>query len=355
MEFLKRLLGVSSDTAKADTSQDKTRPNQSTAAAGSVAAPEITQPGTPVQTGTPAPSVQPSIKKSAEEINEAAVVDATPMLFGVTRQLPPLDATESKPGKHVVVGLNSDVGMIRSNNQDSLYTFVGSSMSVEGTPDFGLFVVADGMGGHHDGERASAIAIRIIAQHVLENFYLPLLKTSNKDTENRPVIGEILSEAVQKANEAVSGEIPEGGTTVTAAAILRDLVYLAHVGDSRAYLIGNDGIEQITRDHSLVQRLIELDQLTPEEAAAHPQRNVLYRAIGQSENLEVDTGTRRLTPGARLLICSDGLWNQVSESNLQQIIKTAKTPQEACDHLIMLANDRGGPDNITVVLVQAPG
>jgi len=215
--------------------------------------------------------------------------------------------------------------------------------------------VADGMGGHHDGERASAIAIRIIAQHVIEQFYLPMLKAAPKDTENRPLIGEVLSEAVQKANEAVSGEIPEGGTTVTAAAILRDLVYLAHVGDSRAYLISSDGIEQITRDHSLVQRLIELDQLTPEEAAAHPQRNVLYRAIGQSENLEVDTGTRRLTPGSKLLLCSDGLWNQVSESNLQQIIKTSKTPQEACDHLIMLANDRGGPDNITVVLVQVPG
>src|SRR5689334_1079010 len=114
MEFLKRLIGLSSDSAKQDASKDLTKPNPTTAAAGSVAAPEITQPGAPASnaTGTtPTPTIQPSIKKSADEINEAAVVDATPMLFGVTRQLPPLEATESKPGKHVVYGLNSDVGM----------------------------------------------------------------------------------------------------------------------------------------------------------------------------------------------------------------------------------------------------
>src|SRR5262245_41682772 len=112
MQFLKRLIGLSSDDSKKDTSKDLTRPNANTAAAGSVAAPEITQPGAPVKDGTTVPTVQPaaqaSIKKSAEEINEAAVVDATPMLFGVTRQLPPLEATEAKPGKHVIYGLNSD-------------------------------------------------------------------------------------------------------------------------------------------------------------------------------------------------------------------------------------------------------
>src|SRR5262245_22074313 len=135
MEFLKRLIGLSSSSSKADNTLDRTKPNSTTAAAGSVAAPEITAPGGAVNTGTPTPTVattpQATIKKSAEEINEAAVMDATPMLFGVTRQLPPLEATESKPGKHVLYGLSSDVGMIRSNNQDSLYTFVGSSMSVE--------------------------------------------------------------------------------------------------------------------------------------------------------------------------------------------------------------------------------
>lgn len=137
--------------------------------------------------------------------------------------------------------------------------------------------------------------------------------------------------------------------------MLGDLAYIGHVGDSRAYLITNDNIEQITRDHSLVQRLIELDQLTPEEAVVHPQRNVLYRAIGQTENLEVDLLTRRLPPGSRLLLCSDGLWNLVPEEMILDIVRSTKTPQEACDRLITTANDRGGPDNITAILVQVPG
>ncbi len=343
MDFLRRILGI-----QPTSSNDATKPSSS-----AITAPEISAPGTPVEP-VPAPVVQNPGKRSTEEVNEAAHNDATPMLFGGTRQLPPLETFTSKPGKHVTYGLSSDIGMIRGNNQDSMFALFGTSVSVESRPDFGLFIVADGMGGHHDGERASAITIRSIAEYMTEKFYLSLLKIQTPDTE-RPIIAEVLAEAVQKANEAVSGEIPEGGTTVTAAAILGDLVYIAHVGDSRAYLISSDGIEQITRDHSLVQRLIELDQLTPEEAAAHPQRNVLYRAIGQSENLEVDAITRRLTPGSRLLLCSDGLWNQISESNLLQIIQSSKSPQDACDQLIRIANDRGGPDNITVLLIQIPG
>jgi serine/threonine protein phosphatase PrpC len=173
--------------------------------------------------------------------------------------------------------------------------------------------------------------------------------------DEKPVISEVLSDAVQLANEKVSDEIPEGGTTVTAAAIVGDLVYIAHVGDSRAYLLTGDDLEQITRDHSLVQRLIELDQLTPDEAAAHPQRNVLYRAIGQSEHIEIDTATRRLPPGSCLMLCSDGLWNQVPESKILQVVKSSATPQEACDRLVTLANESGGADNVTVVIIQVPG
>ncbi len=345
MDFLRRLLGNKPNSAE-DTA----------AKLGGAPAPEITPPGVAVDTAAPPPIVTGPLKRSPEEIAEAAATDPTPVVggaFGITRQLPPLEASP-KPGKHAIYGLGSDIGMVRSNNQDSMFTMLSATVSVEEQPDFGLFIVADGMGGHHDGERASAIAVRTIAKHVVDNFYRSLVGAATPDAD-RPIISEVLSEALQKANEAVSAEIPEGGTTVTAAALLGDLVYLAHVGDSRAYMITADGIEQITRDHSLVQRLIELDQLTPEEAAAHPQRNVLYRAIGQSENLEVDVLTHRLPAGGRLLLCSDGLWNQVSEQNLLQIVQSSKSPQEACDHLITLANDRGGPDNITAVLVQVPG
>jgi protein phosphatase len=114
-------------------------------------------------------------------------------------------------------------------------------------------------------------------------------------------------------------------------------------------------MEQITRDHSIVQRLIELDQLNPEDVADHPQKNVLYRALGQNEGLEVDTLTRRLPPSAKLLLCSDGLWNMVEERELREVATSNCTPQEACDRLIALANKHGGQDNITVIVLQLPG
>lgn len=341
MDILRRLFGVQADSAA------NAKGSGESAKSGGPA-PEIAAPGAAINAAAPAPMVQSPTKR--QDVAEVDNVEPPPP-FGATRQLPPIEPA-GKSGKHAIYGLSSDIGMVRTNNQDSLFALFCSLMSVETQPDFGLFVVADGMGGHHDGERASAIAVRTIAKHVIENFFQGMFQGPDAD---KPIISEVLSEAVQKANDAVSGEIPEGGTTVTAAALLGDLVYIAHVGDSRAYLITSDGIEQITRDHSLVQRLIELDQLTPEEAAAHPQRNVLYRAIGQSENLEVDAITHRLPAGARLILCSDGLWNQVSPSNIQQIVQAAKNPQEACDKLIAVANERGGPDNITVVLIQIPG
>src|SRR5258708_9068347 len=353
MDFLRRLFGLQST----DASKDLTRPSVSrTGAPGpesSAPGPATEPPPAPIVESPPKPARPP--KRTEEQINADAPIDATPMLFSAgTRQLPPIESITSKAGKKVTFGLSTEMGMIRGNNQDSMYALFSTSTRAESQPDFGLFIVADGMGGHHDGELASAVAIRTIAQYMAENFYIHLLKRAMPEAD-RPVLSEVLGTAIQKANEAVSEEIPEGGTTVTAAAILSDLVYIAHVGDSRAYLISADGIAQITRDHSLVQRLIELDQLTPEEAATHPQRNVLYRAIGQSEHLEIDAITRRLTPGVRLLLCSDGLWNQVSESNILQIVQGSKSQQDACDHLVTGANDRSGADNITVILVQTPG
>src|SRR5258708_7861074 len=172
------------------------------------AEPHISAPGSPMSAGAPTAVVQQPSKRSTEEINEAATLDPTPIMqqFPGTRQLPPLDQYVSKPGKHVVYGLSSDIGQIRTNNQDSMYTFFGMGVSAESRPDFGLFIVADGMGGHHDGELASAIAARIISEYVLEKFYLPLLRDLPADAE-RPIIGEVLSDAVQKANRSVSEQI----------------------------------------------------------------------------------------------------------------------------------------------------
>ncbi|MCB9437399.1 MAG: serine/threonine-protein phosphatase [Anaerolineales bacterium] len=276
---------------------------------------------------------------------------------GRTRQLPPLETVLTpSEGARLNYGQFSDVGQIRDNNQDSMLSMTLSMTGNDQDPNFGLFIVADGMGGHEDGEKASAMTTHVIAKYVTKDIFVPMLNGETGGDADRPTIIEVLRNAVQKANDVVAERVPDGGTTATAAAVMGNLAYIAHVGDSRAYIITADGIEQATRDHSLVQRLIELDQLTPEDAIDHPQRNVLYRAIGQSDNLDVDAITRHLPPASYLLICSDGLWNLVTKEELKQIVITHQdNTQSACEALVNLANERGGTDNITVVIIRVPG
>ncbi len=289
------------------------------------------------------------------ELAEPPAGKLTIELDGRTRQLPPLETVmpNSSTGARLIVGQRSDIGQVRENNQDSMFTMVASMSTTEERPDFGLFIVADGMGGHEDGEKASAMTVQVVSREVVNNIFLPLLYNEAGGDAERPTISEVLRSAVQKANQIVSEKVPEGGTTVTAAAIMGNLAYIAHVGDSRAYLITPASIDKLTRDHSLVERLKELDHINEEEAIDHPQSNVLYRAIGQSESLEVDAITRQIPPGAYLLLCSDGLWNLVKQDELLEIVsKSNGSPQTACEKLVALANERGGRDNITVVIIR---
>lgn len=354
MDFLRRVLGLSTDDSS---KQDEITITHDTTEPVSPPEPEILMPSAAEQTSSSDNLTKP------EENGAQAVLETNPpppitkeesVEIAGTRPLPPLETVIPQPGQRMVFGQLSDVGMVRGNNQDAMFSMVCSGTSSDDVPDFGLFVVADGMGGHHDGEKASAITARMVARHVVNEILMALLEKRMDDPE-RPAISDVLRSAVQKANDAVTDEIPEGGTTVTATAVVGDLAYIAHVGDSRAYMITDEGIEQVTRDHSLVQRLIELDQLTVEEAAEHPQKNVLYRAIGQSDTLDVDAITRRLPPKSRLLLCSDGLWNLVPENTILKTVTGHKNPQDACDQLVEMANNRGGQDNITVILVQMPG
>lgn len=269
---------------------------------------------------------------------------------GATRQLAP-EKIIANHSEHLIFGQSTDVGMVRSNNQDSVFSFFSTARSAEERPDFGLFIVADGMGGHQLGEKASAISARVVASHIMREVFLPMLNGVN-DSDRAP-INEALISAVQKANADVLLNVQDGGTTLTAVAIVGDLAHIVHVGDSRVYLITKEGIEQITRDHSLVARLIELGHISRQDAADHNQKNVLYRAIGQSENLEVDTLTRRLQPNARLLLCSDGLWGQIDEEEIRAVVMD-NSPQDACDKLVKMANSRGGIDNITAIILKLP-
>lgn len=249
------------------------------------------------------------------------------------------------------VGWATDVGRVRSHNEDTALVLTAAHSGDEGSSAFGLFIVADGMGGHLDGEIASSLAARVAAHHIVDQCYLPhLLSGQHGGAHANP--SEILAEAVQAANSAVMDQVPGGGTTLTCALLLGSQAFVAHVGDSRAYVVSERELEQITHDHSVVNHLIESGQLPPDQAAIHPQKNVLYRAVGQSDELEVNIHVREIAPGDRLLLCSDGLWDMVSDDRVTGIVANAATLQTACDDLITTANQAGGRDNVTAILLE---
>ena len=249
------------------------------------------------------------------------------------------------PGLHV--GQLTDVGRVRERNEDSMYTIESIVQYDYGQEIFGLLIVADGMGGHEKGDVASSVAARTTANCILKDLYLPCLASSN--TAPSPPINDVLVSAVERANSVVLEAAPEGGTTLTAALIMGNNAYIAHVGDTRAYFIDKDSIKQITQDHSLAQRLKDIGQATPEQITQ--VEHVLYRAIGQGGTVEVDTYMQHLPPGTSMLLCSDGLWKGVdNDETLKKIINSSATPQEACEQLVALANNNGGEDNITGVI-----
>jgi serine/threonine protein phosphatase PrpC len=303
-------------------------------------------------------------REPAKELAAPAKGPAAPPDPNRTTPLPELasvsddDTIKSAPAsqapKGLTVGIAQHTGRVRTHNEDVLLVFTGELAGLESMPNFGLFVVADGMGGHALGERASGIAARTVAREALTAI-LPFLLANPDSDPDRPSLLEIMEQAMNAANRAVFAGVPEGGgTTLTCALLIGEQLVLSHVGDSRAYLITPDSFEQLTRDHSLVQRLQELGQLSAAEAAVHPQRNVLYRAVGQGDGLEVDVESHRVPPGGALLLCSDGLWGLVPNDRLQSIIRQAPDLQAACEGMVAAANGAGGPDNITAVMVQLP-
>ena len=253
-----------------------------------------------------------------------------------------------------IVGCAQSVGLQRDHNEDALFTLTTNMTSDDIQLPFGLYIVADGMGGHQYGELASGLAVRAVSNMIIRKLFVPIYST-RPSSPNESIL-EILNEAIQDAHQVVSREAPGGGTTMTAVLIMGEQMTVAHVGDSRAYLLTPEGeFRPLTRDHSLVKRLVELGQITTDEAAYHPQRNVLYRALGQGEPVEADINTSPLPHDSHLLICSDGLWGVVPEAELLHLIQESSSPQEACQRMIEAANAAGGPDNITAILVRMPG
>ncbi len=261
--------------------------------------------------------------------------------------------TEKIHPPQFVVGCGHSVGQQREHNEDALFTLTTNLLSDSTVIPFGLYIIADGMGGHQHGEVASGVSIRAMANVIIRKLYMPLFGLKAEPPEES--LHEILQEGVMEAHRAILRDASGGGTTLTVAVIMGEQLILAHVGDSRAYAIYPDGsIRALTRDHSLVRRLEELGQITPAEAAVHPQRNVLYRALGQGEPFEPEINTFPIPAGGHLMLCSDGLWGYVEENEIIRMIKETPNPEMACHEMVKAANAAGGPDNISVVLVRLP-
>lgn len=230
----------------------------------------------------------------------------------------------------------TDIGQKRQMNQDFVYA---SEQPVGNLPN--LFVVADGMGGHNAGDFASRFGVSV------------LVETVRKDTNFNPV--KILRHGLEAANDLVLHQAMKDaamagmGTTMVAVTIVGNYAYIANVGDSRLYL-ATDRLEQVTRDHSLIAEMVRIGELTPEEARNHPDKNIITRAIGTSEEIKIDFFDVKLEPGNQIMMCSDGLTNMVTDEEIYETIQIQEGNKAR--KLIDMANANGGKDNITVIVVE---
>jgi protein phosphatase len=295
----------------------------------------------------------------------------------------------------LLAAAKTDVGRQRDQNEDSPYVYISEE------EERGLFIVADGMGGYRAGEVASKLAVQKISD-ALKSYLIPIseqptirltpladqstikltpladqstikIDTTKNDeqgakqqktrklTETPAIktIDDALKAAVRQANRAILsyGEEQSGarglGCTVTSALVQDDQAFIVNVGDSRTYLLRDGKLTVLTRDHSLVQRLVEEKQIEPDDVYTHPQRNLIYRSLGAGhKSVEPDVFHEHLQVGDTLLLCSDGLWEMVRRDDLINILKQDTTPQEQCNRLIDMANEHGGEDNITAIVVQ---
>jgi len=251
------------------------------------------------------------------------------------------------------IGIGSSVGMQRDHNEDALFTMSSNLVSNRASIPMGLFIVADGMGGHVHGEKASEIAVQAMVNRVLPELIPSALDLVADFREEQ--LREIMIEGIRSAHQSIQQGAPGGGSTLTGLLVLGDKMTIAHIGDSRAYHFEVESDPRVlTTDHSLVKRLEDLGQITPDEAAIHPQRNVLYRALGQVEEVDADIISTSMPANGYLAVCSDGLWGLVSDQEMSKIISNADSPQQASESLLDAANKAGGPDNISVIIIKIP-
>ena len=304
------------------------------------------------------PFIQPEDKPSKPDADAAVAQTAELDETAVTRAgdtasiIDTGNIADDASGKEPTLraGVRCDVGA-RERNEDSCLIFSSEAGGHFSLVPFGLYIVADGMGGHTNGHVASRIASRVAAHYILNKIYMPLLQTLGPPTQ--VPIQEVLLDAVQAANTAVFEDDPEvdSGTTLTVALVLGRRLHVAHVGDSRLYLLADGKLEQISVDHSLVQRLQDVGTLTAEEATMYRYRNVLLRAVGQGEEVEVDTYMRLLPRTGKLLLCSDGLCGLVSDETIREVMSQDFSLPQMVDELYETALAAHSNDNVTAVVV----
>lgn len=240
-------------------------------------------------------------------------------------------------------GVESDRGKVREINEDSCKVITGK----DGVPD--TFIVADGMGGHNSGELASRMAVELSEEYLLKFL---------KPDENEESILALISNMIAEVNKSIYFKAKESeenfgmGTTFIIGILLKGKLYIGHVGDSRVYLVSNGALKRLTTDHSYIEELIKNGSLTREEAQNHPKKNVITRALGCEENVEVDTYSVDINGEDIFILCTDGLTNMLSENEILSIINNNDDPQYSCSELVRIANEKGGEDNITVIIVK---
>jgi protein phosphatase len=267
----------------------------------------------------------------------------------------------------------TDPGRERKMNEDRVWAQI---YAASGEEPIGLFIVCDGIGGHLGGEVASHWAVEAIKHELADLLYTqdpratvqlpkdeldailegedPTRLSEARKAENRII------QAIRKANQVVFDyarqrpqKAADAGTTVTMAIVSGNRAVIANVGDSRTYLLRDGSMRRVTRDHSLVASLVESGKIQPEEVYTHPQRNLIFRSLGQKRTVEVDTYWEILKPGDSMLLCSDGLWEMVQDEKIMaKLINEADSPGQACQNLVEAANTAGGEDNIGVVVVK---
>ena len=233
-----------------------------------------------------------------------------------------------------MVGIKSDVGIVRSLNED----YAGYIEEEE----FKLYVVADGMGGHNAGEGASEMAVKAVEAYVKENY---------KEQGSNVLENAVLFANEKIYNKAIVGSEYKGmGTTLVAALVYRNTIIVANVGDSSCFGVIDNNITKITKDHSLVQELIDSGSITEEEGRNHPKKNVITRALGTNNVVKIDIFKVDINTYDKYLLCTDGLSNEVLKEEILMEINDINDYNTACDKLVLLAKNRGGRDNITVLL-----